>query len=103
MPLSVQIWKYGEDNEHLGSWYSDEQAQVPRRGDIVWLDTDKHRHGRWKVAEVQWSFRDTTHGIGRTRLMTAEVHVKPYPTTPLWRRFVGLFPSAAVVPTPEKP
>ena len=95
MTLAVQLWRHGEENDHLGSWYSDEEVQVPRKGDILWLHTDAIEHSRWHVAGVQWSFRNTTHGTGHTRMMTAEVYIKPYPTKPLWRRFVELFPAAA--------
>lgn len=92
--LTVNI--YGPGDDCLGSWYpEDDQVQVPRKGDIVWIQTDKLPHGRWRVANVQWSFRDYRHGIGHTRMIAVEVHVRRYSTRPLWRRFVELFPAAA--------
>lgn len=91
--LSVSIWNEG-DGEHLGSWYSDEQVQVPRKGDILWLQTDKVRHSRWKVINVQWSFRDSALGISRERSMQAEVWIKPAPQWRLLERFVRLFPES---------
>lgn len=92
--LSVQIWR-ADNGDHLGSWYSDEHAQAPRKGDTLWLETDTYKHSRWKVVEVQWSFRATTHGVGHTRMMTVEIHVKRWDTTPLWQRFLSIFPRAA--------
>lgn len=78
--LTVTLWMSGGDNECLGSWYpEDDQVQVPRKGDILWLDTDEHPHNRWKVVNVQWAFRNRKIGIGSTRTLSVEVHIKPHP------------------------
>jgi len=57
--LTVTIFGPGE--EGLGSWYpEDDQVQVPRKGDILWLETDELKHSRWRVVNVQWAFRNRT-------------------------------------------
>lgn len=87
---------YGPGDECYGSWFPEEdQVQVPRKGDILWLATDEIKHSRWRVENVQWVFRNEKIGIGRTRMISAEVHAKPYPAAPLWERFVNLFPARA--------
>ena len=91
--LSVSLWKHGSDNEHLGTWYSEEGVQVPRKGDILWLETDENRHDRWKVVNVQWSFRNSKLGNSQFRMLGAEIWIKPAPA--LWKRFAMLFPRTA--------
>ena len=92
--MTVHI--YGADGEHLGAWYPEEdQVQVPRKGDVVWLETDAMPFDRWRVKRVEWSFQSKRHGIGSTRRISVEVHVTPSSTKPLWRRFVELFPRTA--------
>lgn len=93
--LTVMLWNANDGDECLGSWYSEEHVQVPRRDDILWLETDEHRHGRWRVVNVQWSFSNRSLGITRLREMRAEVWITPYSTKPLWRRFIELFPKRA--------
>lgn len=94
--LTVTLWHANDVHEEcFGSWHHDEHVQVPRKGDILWLETDTLRHDRWKVVNVQWSFSDRTFGTSRLRTMRAEVWLKRYPTKPLWERFVALFPTAS--------
>jgi hypothetical protein len=89
--FSIGLWN-ATDGEHLATWYSEEGAQVPRKGDVLWLDTDNLGHGRWRVCSVQWVFKDRAMGISRYRTNYVEVWITPKPTTPLWQRFVALFP-----------
>lgn len=91
----MTVHLYGHDGEHLGSWYPDDEIQVPRKGDIVWIETDQTPFDRWRVVNVQWSFRNKTIGISKARYISVEVHIKQYSTKPLWRRFVDLFPAAS--------
>lgn len=92
--MTVTLYHH-DTGEHLGSWYPEEdQVEVPRKGDIVWIDTDANGHDRWRVVNVQWAFRNKQLGVTRTRSVSAEIHVKPYTTAPLLRRFLNLFPSA---------
>lgn len=77
--MNVQFWLADEDNTHLGTWWHDEHAQVPRVGDDVWLETEELNLQRFKVVGVQWSFRARCHGSLGTadRSCKAEVHVRP--------------------------
>lgn len=51
-----------DDGEHLGAWYTDIERgnfpQVPRVGDIVWLETREIRLKKFLVKEVHWSFKN---------------------------------------------
>ena len=89
----MTVHLYGADGESLGAWYpEDDQVQVPRKGDTVWIETDTIKFDRWRVVRVEWAFVNK-RDFGGTRRISVEVHVKPKPTGPLWRRFVELFPS----------
>lgn len=74
--MTVHLYRYRGD-EHLGAWYPEsDQIQVPRKGDVLYIETDKIRFERFKVMEVQWCFRDTAIGISRSRYISVEVHVR---------------------------
>jgi hypothetical protein len=64
--MNVSFWSAvpDDDGEHLGTWYTDTDAnvpkfpQVPREGEIVWLETKEIKLGRFRVHHVEWSFKN---------------------------------------------
>lgn len=63
--MNISIWSAvpEDDGKHLGTWYTDvdvnmpRMPQVPRAGEIVWLETKDIKLGKFTVDHVEWSFK----------------------------------------------
>lgn len=64
--MNISIWSAvpDDDGKHLGTWYSDTNEnlpklpQVPRAGEILWLETEDIKLGKFIVDHVEWSFKN---------------------------------------------
>jgi hypothetical protein len=61
MNISIYSAVHGK---HLGTWYTEvdknlpRMPQVPREGEIVWLETNDIKLSKFKVHHVEWSFKE---------------------------------------------
>ena len=87
--MNVSFWSAvpADDGKHLGTWYTDTDSnlprfpQVPRAGEIVWLETNEIKLGCFRVDHVEWSFKNNRILNEETPMprVSCEVYVLPVP------------------------